>query len=141
MPSFNQVILMGHLARDPELRYTPQGKAVAGFTVASSRRYTKEDGEKGEEVAFIDVTVWNRLAETCAEYLRKGRAVLVSGRLVQDLWEDKETGQKRSKIKILAQHVTFVGGGSKDEESPEETPHEVTPAPAAPPKAAAKPKR
>lgn len=141
MASFNHVVLMGHLARDPELRYTPQGKAVAGFTVASSRRYTKADGEKGEEVAFVDVTVWNRMAETCAEYLKKGRAVLVSGRLAQDLWEDKETGQKRSKIKILAQQVTFLGGASKDEESSEETPHEEAPVPAAPAKSQAKSKR
>ena len=141
MPSFTQVVLMGHLARDPELRYTPQGKAVANFTVAANRRYEKDDGEKVDQVAFVDVSVWNRLAETCAEYLRKGRAVLVSGRLVQDNWQDKETGKQRSKLKVVAQQVTFVGGGSKDEESPEETLLEETPAPAAPAKPAAKAKR
>lgn len=138
---FTQVVLMGHLARDPELRYTPQGKAVSNFTVAANRRYVKDDGEKVEEVAFVDVSVWNRLAETCAEYLRKGRAVLVSGRLVQEHWQDKETGKQRSKLKVVAQQVTFVGGGSKDEESPEEILPEETPAPAAPAKPAAKAKR
>ncbi len=147
MPSFNHVVLMGHLARDPDLRYTPQGKAVANFTVAVNRRYTKDDGEKVEEVAFVDVSAWNRLAETCAEYLKKGKAALVSGRLVQDHWEDKETGQKRSKLRVVAQQVTFVGGGSREEESsPEEIPAEETPAPeipakAAPPKQPAKAKR
>lgn len=141
MSSFNQIVFMGHLARDPELRYTPQGKAVANFTVAANRRYVKEDGEKAEEVAFVDVSVWNRQAEACAEYLRKGRLVLVSGRLAQDNWTDKDSGQKRSKLKIVAQQVTFVGGGSKDEESPEETLPEETPAPAAPAKPPAKAKR
>jgi len=141
MPSFNSVVIMGHLARDPELRYTPQGKAVSNFTVAVNHRYTKEDGEKVEEVAFVDVSVWNRLAETCAEYLKKGRAALVSGRLVQDHWEDKETGQKRSKLRIAAQQVTFVGGGTKDEGSPEEPLPEETPVPPAPAKAPAKTKR
>lgn len=141
MPGFSHVVLLGHLVRDPELRYTPQGKAVAHFTVAANRRYEKEDGEKVEEVAFVDVSVWNRQAEACAEYLRKGRLALVSGRLVQDIWADKESGQKRSKLKIAAQQVTFVGGGSKDEVSPEETLPEETPAPATPAKPPAKAKR
>lgn len=132
MPSFNQVVLMGHLARDPDLRYTPEGSAVCSLTVASNRKFTKKDGEKGEEVVFVDVTVWNRQGEMCTEYLKKGRAVLVSGRLVQDRWEDDATGQKRSKLRVVADSVQFLGGGSKDEEPAAEG----SPAPEAPAKVA-----
>ena len=117
MPSFNQVVLMGHLARDPELRYIPQGAAVANFTVAANHRFTKKDGEKVDEVAFVDVTVWERLAEICAEYLKQGRAVQIVGRLVQDRWEDKTSGQKRSKLRVTASQVIFLNGGSQDDES------------------------
>jgi single-strand DNA-binding protein len=133
---YSQVVLLGRLVRDPELRYTPQGKAVCAFCVAINRRH-----EKGEEVAFVDVTVWDRQAEVCAEYLRKGRSVLVSGRLAQDTWEDKETGKTRTKLRVAAREVTFLdgGGGPKGEESgaevsseavPEETPapHKAAPA-------------
>jgi len=151
MPSFNQVVLLGHLAADPELRYTPQGVAVTGFTVASNRRFTKKDGEKSEEVTFVEVTAWSRLAEVCAEFLKKGRAVLLSGRLVQDRWEDESTGKKRSKIRIVAETVQFLSSGSKDDESSteSETPSEETaaavaeaPAPApAPTRTAAKSKQ
>lgn len=151
MPSFNQVVLLGHLAADPELRYTPQGVAVTGFTVASNRRFTKKDGEKSEEVTFVEVTAWSRLAEVCAEFLKKGRAVLLSGRLVQDRWEDEATGKKRSKIRIVAETVQFLSSGSKDDESSteSETPSEETaaavaeaPAPApAPTRTAAKSKQ
>lgn len=135
MASFNKVTFMGHLARDPELRYTPQGVAVCDLTLAANRRFTKKDGEKGEEVVFVDVTIWNHLAETCAEYLKKGRCALVSGRLTQDRWEDPNTGQKRSKLRIVAEEVTFVGSGSKDEEPAgeatpaQEDPTQETPAP------------
>lgn len=132
MPSFNQVVLMGHLARDPELRYTPQGVAVSDFTVATNRKFTRSNGEKAEEVAFVDVTVWNKLAEICAEFLKKGRAVLVSGRLVQDRWEDETTGQKRSKLRVVGDTVQFIGGGSKDDATPAgDTAPEEAPAPAA----------
>jgi single-strand DNA-binding protein len=119
MPTFNSVILLGHLARDPELRYTPQGAAVCDFTVAVNRKFTKKDGEKVEEVAFVDVTSWNRQAEIAAEYLKKGRPILVSGRLAQDRWEDETTGQKRSKLRIVAESLQFLGSGSKDGETPD----------------------
>ena len=115
MPSFNSVVLLGYLARDPELRYTPQGKAVCDLTIAVNRRYTRQNGEKVEEVAFVDITVWDRMGESCAEYLKKGRAALVAGHLSQDRWEDQETGQKRSKLKIVAERVQFLAGGSKDD--------------------------
>jgi single-strand DNA-binding protein len=140
MPNFNTVVLAGHLTRDPELRYTPQGAAVCDFTIAINRKFTKKDGEKGEEVAFVDVTSWNRQAEIAAEYLKKGRPVLVSGRIVQDRWEDKDTGQKRSKLRVVAGSLHFLGTGSKDAEAPlaESAPEEplvvpdTDPIPAAP---------
>ena len=119
MSDLNHVVLVGRLTRDPELRYTPQGAAVCDFSIAVNRKYTKKDGEKVEEVAFIDVTSWNRMAEVAAEYLKKGRQVALAGSLVQDRWEDEATGQKRSKIRIQAQSLQFLGGGSKDEGTPE----------------------
>ncbi len=137
MSDLNSVALLGRLVRDPELKYAPQGAPVCEFTLASNRRFTKKDGEKVEEVAFIDVVVWNRLAETAAEYLKKGRQVAVLGTLTQDRWEDKETGQKRSKIRVLAGTLQFLGGGSKDavtseqevlsEDPPAEAPAAVPP--------------
>jgi single-strand DNA-binding protein len=133
MASFNQVTLLGNLTRDPELRYTPQGAAVCDFTLAVNRKFTKKDGEKVDEVAFVDVTAWARLAEICAEFLKKGRPLLVSGRLAQDRWEDEATGQKRSKLRVVAETVQFLGGGSKDDAAPSEAaPAEEASAPEAP---------
>ena len=120
MTDLNQVVLVGRLVRDPELRYTPQGSAVCEFTLASNRRFTKKDGEKVEEVIFVDTVAWNKLAENSAEYLKKGRMVAVAGSLTQDRWEDETTGQKRSKIRIQANSVQFLGTGSKDGEVSEE---------------------
>jgi single-strand DNA-binding protein len=148
MSDLNSVTLVGRLTRDPELRYTPQGVAVCDFTVATNRRYTKKDGEKVEEVAFVDVTAWNRRAEVAAEYLKKGRQVALSGSLVQDRWEDQATGQKRSKLRVVAEHFQFLGGGSKDEATPEAesasdeplvVPDHTPPPPPARPAAAAQP--
>jgi len=118
MPSFNQVTLLGNLTRDPELRYTPQGVAVCDMAIAVNRKFTKKDGEKVDEVAYVDVTCWNRLAEIAAEFLKKGRPVLLSGRLAQDRWEDEATGQKRSKLRVVADTLQFLGGGSKDDAAP-----------------------
>ncbi len=112
--SFNRVILMGNLTRDPELRYTPQGTAVVDLSLAINSVRGRGDDRK-EETVFVDVTVWDRMAENCNEYLAKGRPVLVEGRLRQDTWEDRETGKKRSKIAVTAQSVQFLGsreGGS-----------------------------
>jgi len=134
MVSFNSVVLAGHLARDPELRYTPQGKAVCDFAMGVNRKFTKANGEKVEEVAFVDVTAWDRTAEACGEYLAKGRAVLVAGHLIQDRWQDESTGQKRSKLRVVAERVQFLGGGgSKDDAQPaEELPADEAPAAPAP---------
>lgn len=136
MPSVNRVTLMGYLARDPELRYTPQGSAVCDFAIGMNRRYKKKDSDElVDEVTFVEITAWNRTAEICAEYLKKGRCVYVSGYLKQDRWEDSETGAKRSKVKVVAQEVQFIGKGSQDDASspvPEEETAQPAPAPAKP---------
>lgn len=111
MASLNKVFLIGNLTRDPELRYTPSGSAVTDLGVACNRTYTTKDGERREEATFIDVTVWNRQAETCCQYLKKGRPVHVEGFLKMDTWDDKTTGEKRSKLKVEAERVQFLGRG------------------------------
>ena len=109
MAGFNKVILIGNLTRDPELRYTPQGTAVADLRLAVTTVRGKSGSERKEETLFIDCTVWERQAETCSEYLSKGRPVLVEGRLIEDKWQDKETGEQRSRIKVYVQSVQFLG--------------------------------
>ena len=123
MPSLNVVTIMGNLTRDPELRYLPSGTGVCEYTLALNSQYTK-DGQKIERVEFIDVVAYGRLAEVSAEYLKKGRATAVVGHLTQDRWEDSETGRKRSKIRITADEVRFVGSGSKDDAFRDEVPFE-----------------
>jgi single-strand DNA-binding protein len=133
MASFNQVTLLGNLTRDPELRYTPQGVAVCDLALAVNRKFTRKSGEKVDEVAFVDITCWNRLAEIAAEFLKKGRPVLVSGHLAQDRWEEEGTGKKRSKLRVVAETLQFLGGGSKDDAAPsQEVPAEEEAAPEAP---------
>lgn len=112
MASYNRVILMGNLTRDPELRYTPGGTAVANFGIAINRRFKTED-EVREEVDFFDIVVWGKQAENCSEYLSKGRSVLVEGRLQQNRWETSE-GQKRSKVEVVANTVQFLGSKSAE---------------------------
>jgi single-strand DNA-binding protein len=120
MASFNKVILAGNLTRDPELRYTPKGTAVARITLAVNRVYTSgEGGEKKEEVSFVDVDVWGRQAEVISQYMKKGRPLLVEGRLKQDTWEDKNTKQKQSKLKVVLESFSFIdSGGGRGEGSP-----------------------
>ncbi len=118
MAQLNKVFLMGNLTRDPELRRTANGTAVADLGLAVNRSFSGKDGEKREEVTFIDITVWDRQAETCCQYLKKGRAVHVEGSLKMDSWDDKTTGEKKYKLKVLAERVQFLdrkddpGGGS-----------------------------
>ena len=107
MAAFNRVILMGNLTRDPELRYTPSGLAVAHFGLAVNRRYTSKEGEKREEVDFFDIEAWDRQAELSSEYLNRGSGVFLEGRLKQDRWED-ESGNKRSRMKIVATTIQFL---------------------------------
>ena len=118
MANFNSVVIVGRLTRDPELRYVPSGAPVCSFSVATSRKYTKEGGEKVEETTFLDVDVWKRLAETCSQFLKKGREVLVMGTLRQSRWVDQNTNQKRSKIRIVANVVQFLG--RRPEEEPQD---------------------
>ena len=109
MASFNKVILLGNLTRDPEVRYTPKGTAVTELGMAVNRVYTAENGEKREETTFVDVTLWGRTAEIAGEYLKKGRPVFIEGRLQLDTWDDKTSGQKRSKLKVVGEGLQLIG--------------------------------
>ena len=110
MASFNKVILLGNLTRDPQVRYTPSGMAVADIGLAMSRTWTdKQTNQRKEDVTFVDVTLWGRTAEIAGEYLAKGRQVLIEGRLHLDQWDDRETGQKRSKLKVVCEDMRLVG--------------------------------
>lgn len=111
MASLNKVMIIGNLTRDPELRYTPKGTAVTELGIAVNRRYTAENGEKREETTFVDVTLWGRTAELAGEYLRKGRPVYIEGRLQLDTWDDKQTGQKRSRLRVVGEEMQFLGSG------------------------------
>src|SRR5436853_5464594 len=110
MASYNKVFLLGNLTRDPEVRYTPKGSAVADLGIAVNRQYTLDTGEKREEVTFVDVTFWGRTAEVAGEYLKKGRSVFIEGRLQLDTWDDKQSGQKRSKLKVIGEMMQMLGG-------------------------------
>ncbi len=110
MASLNKVMLIGNLTRDPEIKYTPKGTAIADIGLAVNRNYTTESGEKREEVTFIDVTLWGRVAEIAGEYCKKGRPLFVEGRLQLDTWDDKATGQKRSKLKVVGDNIQLLGG-------------------------------
>ena len=114
MANYNRVVLVGNLTRDPELRYTPNGAAVASFSIAVNRRY-KVDNEKREETSFFDIVFFGKPAEIIAEYMKKGRPLLVEGRLQQRRWETDE-GQKRSKVEVVGENFQFMGG--RDQDSP-----------------------
>lgn len=109
--SFNQVILMGNLTRDPELRQTPNGQNVCSFSLALNRSYKGSDGNWTEATDYIDVVAWGPLGERVSQYLTKGRPCLVNGRIQSRSWE--QDGQKRSKVEVVAQDVTFLGGGGE----------------------------
>ncbi|MGC8828871.1 MAG: single-stranded DNA-binding protein [Verrucomicrobiia bacterium] len=125
MASFNKVILMGNITRDPELRYTPKGMAVTRITVAVNRRWRAETGELREEATFVDVDAYGQQAETLAKHLKKGNPILVEGRLRQHSWEDKQTNQKRSILRVDLERFSFVGPANREavvEPIEEETP-------------------
>lgn len=123
MTSFNKAILLGNLTRDPEVRYLPSGVAVASFAIAVNRKF-KQGDETKEEVSYIDIVVFGKQAENCGQYLNKGDAALIEGRMQQRRWDDKDTGQKRSKVEVVAQSVTFMpkrssaGQGAPEPEPP-----------------------
>ena len=140
MASFNKVILLGNLTRDPEVRYTPKGTAVTDLGLAVNRTYTADNGEKREEVTFVDVTFWGRTAEVAGEYLKKGRPVFVEGRLQLDSWDDKTSGQKRTKLKVIGENMQMLGaprgsGGGDEESSGGPRPNRPAPPPKAAPSA------
>src|SRR5260370_3181605 len=110
MASFNKVILLGNLTRDPEVRYTPKGSAVCDLGIAVNRQYPLDSGEKREEVTFVDVGLGSRLAEIDGEYLKKGRPIFIEGRLQLDSWEDKQSGQKRNKLRVIGETMQLLGG-------------------------------
>lgn len=131
MASLNKVMIIGNVTRDPEIKYTPKGSAVTDLGIAVNRVYTPEGGDRREETTFIDVTLWGRTAETAAEYCKKGRTVYIEGRLQLDTWEDKTSGQKRSKLRVVAENYQLLdrrpggtggGQGGGDEEYSERPP-------------------
>lgn len=139
MANFNKVILAGNLTRDPELRYTPKGTAVAKLGLAVNRSWTTETGEKREEATFVDVDAFGKQAEVISQYLRKGRSLLVEGRLRLETWDDKQTGAKRSKLGVVLESFSFLdsgnregGGGGAPQAGAAPAPRPQRPAPSAP---------
>jgi single-strand DNA-binding protein len=141
MAGFNKVILMGNLTRDPELRYSPKGMAIAKLGLAVNRVWRTEAGEQKEEVTFVDVDAFGRQAETIGQYLKKGRPILIEGRLRLDTWDDKQSGQKKSKLGVVLENFRFIGpaqgegqgqGQARDGGSPETSRPRVTENPGAP---------
>ena len=131
MANLNRVLLIGNLTRDPEVRYTPKGTAVADIGMAINRVISNDEGERREEVTYVDVVLWGRLAEIAEQYLKKGRPVFVEGRLQLDSWDDKQTGQKRSRLRVVAENLQMLGargegdqggtGGSGSGQAPRRT--------------------
>ncbi|MFM2242985.1 MAG: single-stranded DNA-binding protein [Verrucomicrobiota bacterium] len=126
MANLNKVLLIGNLTRDPELRYTPKGTAVADLGLAVNRRVSDGAGNWSDETTFVDVTVWGTTAENAQKFLTKGRGVFIEGRLQLDTWEDKQSGQKRSKLKVVGDTLQFLpdgkggsgGGGGAPRQAP-----------------------
>ena len=132
MASFNKVILMGNLTRDPELRYTPSGTALAKMGLAVNRVWRDAEGQQKEEVTFVDVDAFGKQAETIGQYMQKGRPILVEGRLKLDQWEDKNTGQNRSRLGVVLERFTFVGGGGGQAGGGDAAPQQSAPPPSEP---------
>jgi len=121
MANLNRVTLIGNLTRDPEIKYTTKGSAVTDITLAVNRNYKVGD-ERKEEVTFIDITLWGKLAEIAADHLHKGSSAYVEGRLFVEQWEDKETGKNRSKLKVVGEAIQFLGGKHQTERTGSRTP-------------------
>jgi len=130
MANLNKVMLIGNVTRDPEIKYTPKGSAVTDLGIAVNRVFTPEGGEKREETTYVDVTLWGRQAEIAGEYCKKGRSIYIEGRLQLDSWEDKTSGQKRTKLRVVGENFQLLGprpgggagGGSGNEEDYSERP-------------------
>ena len=132
MASFNKVILVGNLTRDPELRYTPKGTAVARLGLAVNRQWKTDTGEAREEVTFIDIDAFGRQAEVIGQYCKKGKPLMIEGRLKYEQWDDKQTNQKRSKLMVVLESFHFLGDGNRGggEGAPAGAPPARRPAPA-----------
>lgn len=113
MANYNKVIIAGFLCRDPEIKYTPKGVCIAVFTVAVNRTWKKENGEEMQEVAFIDCTAFGRQGEVIGQYFKKGKPIMVEGRLRTETWEDKQTQQKRSKLSVIMESFQFMESGQE----------------------------
>lgn len=112
MANLNKVMLIGNLTRDPELRHTPKGTAVSEISLAINRTWSNDQGQKQEETTYVEVTLWGRQAELAQQYLTKGRPVYIEGRLNLDTWDDKETGKKRSKLRVIGENMQFLSTGT-----------------------------
>jgi single-strand DNA-binding protein len=134
MANFNKVILAGNLTRDPELRYTPKGTAIARIGLAINRNWTTETGEKKEEVTFVDVDAFGKTAEIIGQYFKKGRPILMEGRLRYETWEDKQTNQKRSKLGVVMESFQFMDS-QRSGDAPSASARPARPAVAEPPAA------
>ena len=141
MPALNKVLLMGNLTRDPELRVTPKGTPICQFSLAINRTFKMESGETREEVIYVDIEAWGKQGETIAKYCTKGRPLYVEGRLRLDQWEDKNTKEKRSRMKVVLENFQFLGsgradagaaGGGEGGEARSYAPRSAAPRPAAP---------
>lgn len=110
MANVNKVMLLGNITRDLEVRYTPKGTAVCDLGMAVNRIRTGDNGERIEEVTYVDVTLWGRQAELAGQYLSKGRSVFIEGRLQLDQWDDKQSGQKRQRLRVVGENMQFIGG-------------------------------
>ncbi|MFA7345777.1 MAG: single-stranded DNA-binding protein [Terrimicrobiaceae bacterium] len=133
MANVNKVILIGNVTRDPEVKFTPKGTAVTDIGLAINRNYTLDNGEKREDVTFVEVAFWGRQAETIGEYVKKGRSIYVEGRLQLDTWDDKQSGQKRSKLRVVGENFQFLGSRPGGAAEPEGGHHEPRPQRAARP--------
>ena len=117
MANLNKVMVIGNLTRDPEIKYTPKGSAIADVALAINRSYTTDSGEKRDETTYVDIVLYGRLAEIAGEYLKKGRPVYIEGRLKLDTWDDKQTGQKRSKMRVVGEALQLLGSRDGGRES------------------------
>ena len=111
--AFSKVVILGNITRDPELKTTPNGSNLANFTVAINRNYTSQSGENQTETSFVDCVAWGKTGETIAKYFQKGRQILVSGRLNQRTWQDKDTGRNRSALDVVVEEFSFVNDGNR----------------------------
>ena len=132
MANLNRVFVIGNLTRDPQIRYTPKGTAVADIGLAINHVLKTEERERREEVTYVDVVLWARLAEIADQYLKKGRPVFIEGRLQLDSWDDKQTGQKRSRLRVVAENMQLLGSRSESEAAASTTAPRHSPGPAAP---------